>query len=96
MTIRDFGPGSLSDPDVIIAGQSLDVPLPSGPQNRLNASDSVGVAKGYLATYQWYKNNDSSNAKNHLWGAKLYHSNIQNLADIQIDKDDLSYANSAR
>ncbi len=88
--------GSLNNPNIIIAGKSLDVPLPSGPQNRLNASDSVGVAKGYLATYQWYKNNGSSKAKNHLWGAKLYHNNIRDLADIQIDKADLSYANNAR
>jgi len=88
--------GSLADPDIIIAGESLDVPLPSGPQNRLNTADSVGVAKGYLATYQWYKNNGSSKAKNHLWGAKKYHNNIRNLANIQIDKADLSYVNNVR
>ncbi|WP_138430090.1 HU family DNA-binding protein [Fodinibius saliphilus] len=88
--------GSLNDPDLIIAGSSLAVPLPSGPRNNLTSSDSVGVAKGFLSTYQWYKKQDSPKAKNHLWGAKVYHSNIKNLADIPIDEADLSYANKAQ
>lgn len=88
--------GSLEDPDIIYAGHSLSVPLPSGPQNSLNASDSIGVARGFIATYKWYKNNRASKAKSHLWAAKLYHKNIQQLADIPIDKADLSYANRAR
>ncbi|MEL7834199.1 HU family DNA-binding protein [Fodinibius sp. Rm-B-1B1-1] len=88
--------GSLDDPDVIYAGSSLSVPLPSGPQNTLNATDSVGVAKGFLATYKWYKSNETAVAKNHLWAAKRYHKNLQQIADISIDKADLSFANSAR
>lgn len=88
--------GSLKDPDLILAGNSLSVPLPSGPQNTLNATDSVGVAKGYLSTYRWYKNNQSSIARDHLWAAKSYYDNIRSIADIQIDKADLTYANRAR
>ena len=88
--------GSLDNPDLIYAGSSLSVPLPSGPQNSLNGRDSVGVAKGFIATYKWYKSNEQSKAKSHLWAAKLYHNNLQQLADIPIDKTDLSYANRAR
>ncbi|NGP88140.1 HU family DNA-binding protein [Fodinibius halophilus] len=88
--------GSLNDPDLIIAGSSLTVPLPSGPQNSLTTSDSTGVAKGFLATYKWYKKQQSPKAKNHLWGAKVYYNDIRNLADIPIDEADLSYANKAR
>ncbi|WP_445666220.1 HU family DNA-binding protein [Fodinibius sp. AD559] len=88
--------GSLDDPDLIYAGSSLSVPLPSGPQNTLTSTDSVGVAKGFIATYKWYKSNEQSKAKNHLWAAKLYHDNLQQLADVPIDKTDLSYANRAR
>lgn len=84
---------SLENPDLIFAGSSLSVPLPSGPDNRLNNADSVGVAKGYIATYRWYKDNNSSKAKNHLLGAKVYHDDITNIADVKIDKADLSYAN---
>lgn len=88
--------GSLENPNVIYAGNSLSVPLPSGPQNSLNATDSVGVAKGFIATYQWYKSNEESQAKNHLWAAKRYHNDIEQLADVPIDKTDLSFANKAR
>lgn len=87
---------SLQNPNLIIAGSSLSVPLPSGPQNTLTSSDSVGVSKGYLATYSWYRKNNPSKAKNHLWAAKLFHDNITNIADVQIDKADLAYANKAR
>lgn len=86
----------LNNPDHILAGSSLSVPLPSGPQSSLNAADSVGVAKGFIATYQWFKSKSSSKAKNHLWGAKLYHDDIRSLADVKIDKSDLAYANRAR
>ena len=87
---------SLGDPDLIYAGSSLTVPLPSGPQNSLAPSDSVGVAKGYLATYRWYKDQESPAARNHLWAAKLYHENLRDIADVQIDDADLAYANKAR
>lgn len=87
---------SLQNPNLIIAGSSLSVPLPSGPQNTLTSSDSVGVSKGFLATYSWYKKNKPSKAKNHLWAAKLFHDNITNIADVQIDEADLAYANKAR
>jgi len=86
----------LEDPDVIIAGNPLDVPLPSGPNNSLNASDSLGVSKGFLATYRWYKDHQSDKAKNHLWAAKLYYENLRDIADVQIDQADLKYANQAR
>lgn len=88
--------GSLDDPDLIYAGSSLSVPMPSGPRNTLSGTDSVGVAKGYIATYKWYKSNEEPKAKNHLWAAKLYHDDLQQLADVPIDKTDLSYANRAR
>lgn len=87
---------ALEDPDLVYAGSSLSVPLPSGPDNTLNTADSVGVAKGFIATYQWYKDKNSSKAKDHLWGAKLYHDDIRSIADIDIDKADLKYANRAR
>ena len=86
----------LANPNNILAGNSLAVPLPSGADNNLNSADSVGVAKGFLATYNWYKNKNSEKAKNHLWGAKLYHNNLRNIADIKINQADLKFANRAR
>jgi DNA-binding protein HU-beta len=87
---------SLENPDLILAGNSLTVPLPSGPQNSLTATDSTGVAKGFISTYHWYKTNNSSKAKDHIWAAKLYHDNIRDISDVPIDEEDLAYANRAR
>lgn len=87
---------SLKDPDLIFAGSSLSVPLPSGPHNNLNRADSIGVAKGYIATYHWYKGHKLSKARNHLWAAKLYHHDIRSIANVKIDKADLTYANQTR
>jgi len=87
---------SLDNPDLIIAGNSLSVPLPSGPKYGLTSADSVEVAKGYIATYQWYKENGSSQAKNYLWVAKRYHSDLRDIAHFKIDKDDLAFASQAR
>ncbi|TYP95535.1 nucleoid DNA-binding protein [Fodinibius salinus] len=87
---------TLTNPHVIQTGRLLTVPLPSGNQNRLSQSDSVGVAKGFLSTYQWYRNNEPSKAKNHLWVAMQYHENIRDLATTKIDQADLSYANRFR
>lgn len=86
----------LRNPDNILAGNSLTVPLPSGPHNALNAADSVGVAKGFIATYRWYKGRNASKAKNHLWGAKEYHNDIRSIADVKIDQADLAYVNRVR
>lgn len=88
--------GKLKDPNMIASGSSLSVPLPSGSENKLNAADSVGVAKGFLATYHWYSGKKSSKAKHHLWAAMLFHKNVRDIANVQIDKTDLSYAKSVR
>jgi nucleoid DNA-binding protein len=88
---------SLNNPNIIHAGNTLTIPLPSGPsQYGLTASDSVAVAKGYITTYRWYKDNGSSAAKNYLWVAKRYHEDISDIAEVQIDKADLAFANNAR
>ncbi len=87
---------SIHNPNVIHAGNTLSVPLPSRSRYELSGSDSVAVAKGYIATYRWYKDNGSSVAKNYLWVAKTYHGDLSDITEVQIDKDDLAFANTAR
>jgi len=87
---------TLNNPNIIIAGNSLLVPLPSGPQYGLTSNDSVEVAKGYIATYKWYKDKGSERARNYLWAAKKYHSDIRDITSVKIDKDDLAFANQVR
>lgn len=87
---------ALNNPNIIHAGNTLTIPLPSKSRYELSRSDSVAVAKGYLATYRWFKDNGSSVAKNYLWVAKTYHGDLSDIAEVQIDKDDLAFANTAR
>lgn len=87
---------ALNNPNIIHAGNTLTIPLPSKSRYELSRSDSVAVAKGYLATYRWFKDNGSSVAKNYLWVAKTYHGDLSDITEVQIDKDDLAFANTAR
>ncbi|HET6528834.1 MAG TPA: HU family DNA-binding protein [Balneolaceae bacterium] len=87
---------SIENPDLIFAGATLSVPRPSGIPTGLSETDSIAVAKGYVATYRWYKSHRSPKAKNYLWAARKYHEKIVSLANIQIDKADLSFTNKAR
>ena len=87
---------SIHNPNIIHAGNTLSVPLPSRSRYELSESDSVAVAKGYISTYRWYKDKGSSVAKNYLWVAKTYHGDLSDIAEVQIDKDDLAFANTAR
>ncbi|MGD8747827.1 MAG: HU family DNA-binding protein [Balneolaceae bacterium] len=87
---------SIDNPDLIFAGNNLSIPLPTGSHYGLSSSDSVEVAKGYITTYKWYKDNGSPKAKNYLWVAKRYHKNIRDIANVKIDKEDLAFANRAK
>lgn len=91
--IYDANKASIDNPDLIIAGQTLSVPLPSGNQNALTASDSVEVARGYVETYKWYKNEGMEDAKLYLWVATNYSEDILEKMEVEIDEADLAFAN---
>lgn len=94
--IYDANKSSIDDPDLIIAGEKLTIPLPSGSQNSLTAGDSLEVAVGYVETYKWYKDKGMDNAKLYLWVAANYDEDILNRTDFEIDKDDLAFANRSQ
>ncbi len=94
--IYDANKSSIDDPDLIIAGQTLTVPIPSGAQNSLTSSDSVEVAIGYVETYKWYKDKGVDNAKLYLRVAANYNEEILNRTEFEIDKDDLAFANRSQ
>lgn len=91
--IYDANKSSIDNPDLIVAGKTLRIPLPSGRQNTLTASDSLEVARGYVETYRWYKNEGSDNARLYLWVATNYHGGILDKTGVEIDEDDLAFAN---
>lgn len=86
----------IEDPDLIFAGQLLDIPQRRGQNSQLSGSDSLQVALGYVETYLWYKENNLENARFYLYAAKKYHSRVFEYTDATFDEDDLRFANRAR
>lgn len=94
--IYDTNKSEIDNPDIIMIGQLLDIPLRSGANNELSGSDSLQVALGYVETYRWYKENKLENAKFYLYAAKKYHSRVFEHTDASIDEADLAFANRAQ
>lgn len=94
--IYDVNKTSLRNPDLILAGQTLAIPLPHGHNGDLSTNDSLQVAMGYIETYRWYKNHGYSKAKYYLYAARLYNGDIFDYTDVIIDDSDLTFANRAR
>lgn len=87
---------TIENPDLIYAGATLGVPQTTGIPSGLSSQDSLAVAKGYIATYRWYKQNNTVKARRHLWFAEKYYQQIRKLARVQIDKPASSSGNMAR
>lgn len=83
------------NPNIILAGQSLDVPLPYDEDN-LNDSDSLDVAKGYVQVYQWNKERENESAHFYLWAAYYHHQEVFDHVSEDIDEDDLAFVNRVR
>lgn len=94
--IYDANQESVGNPDLIVAGNTLSIPRPDLPQNRLSAVDSLEVAIGYVSTYRWHKNHGRDQAKFYLWGAKTYDREVLEHIKQPIDKDDLAFVNRVR
>ncbi|MDX1585198.1 MAG: HU family DNA-binding protein [Balneolaceae bacterium] len=94
--IYDTNQPEIDDPDLIYAGQLLDIPKRRGQNNELSNNDSLQVALGYVETYLWYKENNLDNARFYLYAAKKYHNRVFEYTDATFDEDDLRFANRAR
>lgn len=94
--IYDTNRPEIEDPDIIYAGQSLDIPQKRGQNNQLSNNDSLQVALGYVETYLWYKENNLENARFYLYAAKKYHNRVFEYTDATFDEDDLRFANRAQ
>lgn len=94
--IYDTNKASIDNPDIIVIGQSLDIPMRRGSNDSLSENDSLQVALAYIETYKWYKENNLENAKFYLFAAKKYHSRVFEYTDEEFDEADLAFANRAQ
>lgn len=93
--IYDENKSDIANPNLILAGQELEIPQPESSENGFSKNDSLLVAIGYVETYRWYKNNDLDKAKYYLYAAKKFNSEILEHVDIEVDESDLTFANQA-
>jgi len=94
--IYDANSDSIANPNLIVAGKTLSIPIPDEPDLDLSSTDSLEVALGYVETYRWHKENQNEDAKFYLWAAKLYDEDVFNNVSRPIDEEDLAFANGVR
>ncbi|MEX0769544.1 MAG: HU family DNA-binding protein [Balneolaceae bacterium] len=83
----------LSNPDLIIAGNELTLPVPAN-KDRLKEDERMGVANGYLDIYSWYRDTDPANAKYFLWAAGTFNEEVLDQAEGSVNYNDLVFARS--
>lgn len=89
--IYDANKGSLNNPNAVLAGSSITVPLlESGDQ--LTRAEREKVALGYLSVYEWIKNNRPENARYFLWAAGSFSQDVILNASQDIRESDLAFA----
>ncbi|MEX0994204.1 MAG: hypothetical protein WD599_01670, partial [Balneolaceae bacterium] len=81
----------LTNPNIIIAGNDLTLPIPSNT-DQLTEDERMGVASGYLDIYSWYRDTDPDNAKYYLWAAGTFHEEVLEEAAESVNYNDLVFA----
>jgi len=81
----------LQNPNQIISGANLELPVLSDPDN-LTQEDSENIARGYLAVYDWMVQTQQENAREFLWAAGSFSMDILQQASDRVDEADYSFA----
>jgi hypothetical protein len=62
----------IPDPDMLISGRELLIPVLEGTPERLTRNDSLAVSEGYRLVYEFYKAQDDTRAKDFSRAMKRY------------------------
>lgn len=81
----------LSDPNLIVEGSSLSIPIPVDADN-LSLSELEKVGFGYLSVYQWVRENNPDQARYFLWAAGSFSPDVLDMAAGNVDESDLAFA----
>lgn len=79
------------NPNMIIEGSSLSIPLPVDADN-LSLSELEKVGFGYLSVYQWVRENNPEQARFFLWAAGSFSPDVLEIASGNVDERDLAFA----
>ncbi len=81
----------LDNPNQIIAGAGLTLPVIDDPQN-LTREQLVSVAESYILVYQWVRNENPGQAKFFLWAAGAFSMQTVLDASDTVAPEDLEFA----
>lgn len=81
----------ISNPNLIIEGSSLSIPIPVDADN-LSLSELEKVGFGYLSVYQWVRENNPEQARFFLWAAGSFSPDVLDMASGNVDESDLAFA----
>jgi hypothetical protein len=56
-------PGKISDPDQVVVGSELTIPVLEGTPKKLTRTDSLNVSDGYRLVYEYYLSKDDVRAE---------------------------------
>jgi nucleoid DNA-binding protein len=62
----------ITDPDMVISGSELVVPVLEGTPDRLSRNDSLAVSEGYRLVYEYFKAKDDPRTKDFYMAMKRY------------------------
>lgn len=82
---------TLTNPNLIVTGSSISVPIIEDPQN-LTSEESEMVAEGYYSLYQWSTVNNPDEARNFLWAVGNFSPEVLDKYSNEVDSDHLSFA----
>lgn len=82
---------TISNPNILRAGADLTIPVPSS-KDQLNDEELKEVSLGYVRVYEWYKEQNTDNARYFLWAAGFYSPDLLDEAGSQFDPADLQFA----
>lgn len=89
--IFESNPDTITDPNVIVAGSSINIPSIEDPQN-LTPEESEMVAEGYYSLYQWSTVNKPDEARNFLWAVGKFSPDVLDKYSGEVDSNHLSFA----
>ncbi|MGF1669235.1 MAG: hypothetical protein ACFCU6_02210, partial [Balneolaceae bacterium] len=89
--IYEMNKADIDNPNQIIAGSSLTLPVIEDPEN-LTDQQLIDVATGYISVYQWVRSREPDEAKFFLWAAGVFSmETVLQFAD-EVNPADLEFA----
>lgn len=89
--IYDANKGALTNPNLLPAENTLQLPTLTDPEN-LSEAERKMVALGYISVYDWISENQPDEARYYLWAAGSFSQEVLQDASENVNEADLAFA----